>query len=262
MGRLAAVMRLVAARSHGVDASHDFTHVQRVAAMAARLAREEGVLEARALLRISLAALLHDVEDHKYGGDEEGMPVVRAILSEAGFGGASGGSDDGSTGAGGDGGSLRDAGSGVVAGDLEPGDVERVLATIRKVSFHGELAAAAAGGSGDGGGGGMLDVEAACVQDADRLDAIGAVGIARCFTFGGARGRVLHDPAVPPAVGMTREEYTRAGRQQTTLNHFHEKLLLLKDKMKTAAGRRIAEQRHAVTAAFVEQFEAEWRGER
>ena len=261
-------MRLVAARSHGVDASHDFTHVRRVADVAARLAREEGVVEARALLRVTLAALLHDVEDHKYGGDEERMPVVRAILAEAGFGGASGCSEEGSAAAGAGGGSTGDAAQCEVDDDLEPGDVERVLATIRKVSFHGELAAAAAGGggtgggSGGGGGSGPLDVEAACVQDADRLDAIGAVGIARCFTFGGARGRVLHDPAVPPAAGMTREEYTRAGRQQTTLNHFHEKLLLLKDKMKTAAGRRIAEQRHAVTAAFVEQFEAEWRGER
>ena len=73
-----------------------------------------------------------------------------------------------------------------------------------------------------------LTPELAVVQDADRLDAMGAIGIARCFTFGGRFNRVLHDPSVPPREGLTRQQYTDRGFQQTTYNHFHEKLLKLK----------------------------------
>ena len=102
----------------------------------------------------------------------------------------------------------------------------------------------------------------AAVQDADRLDAIGAVGIARCFTYGGAKRRVLHDPDVEPSVGMTSAQYKAQGKSGggTTLNHFYEKLLLLRGLMKTRAGRRIAERRHAVMEEFLETFKLEWEG--
>ena len=93
-----------------------------------------------------------------------------------------------------------------------------------------------------------------------RLDAIGAIGIARTFTFGGRFNRVLHDPAVPPRVGLTKAEYMAGAERATTVNHFHEKLLTLRGLMKTAAGRAAAERRHAFMADFLRQFEAEWEG--
>jgi uncharacterized protein len=127
---------------------------------------------------------------------------------------------------------------------------ERVCDVVKNVSFHGEL----------GGAGAPLDLESAVVQDADRLDALGAIGIARAFTFGGARGRPLHNPSVPPSLGLSKEEYMRSGREQTTVNHFYEKLLLLRGMMKTATGRALAEKRHAVMEAYLRQFRAEWDG--
>eukprot|EP00455_Lapot_gusevi_P037382 TRINITY_DN4179_c0_g1_i2.p1 TRINITY_DN4179_c0_g1~~TRINITY_DN4179_c0_g1_i2.p1 ORF type:complete len:186 (+),score=56.04 TRINITY_DN4179_c0_g1_i2:320-877(+) len=98
------------------------------------------------------------------------------------------------------------------------------------------------------------------VQDADRLDAIGAIGVARCLTFGGAHHRVLYDPDVPPvpADQLSKEVYTKSGRQQTSLNHFYEKLFRLKDLMNTESARRIAQQRDAFMHQFVDQFLAEW----
>ena len=91
-----------------------------------------------------------------------------------------------------------------------------------------------------------------------RLDAIGAIGIARCFTYGGAKKRVLHDPGVPPSASLTQAEYMDRSREQTTINHFHEKLLKLKGMMKTDTGRRIAEQRHAFMISYLEEFTQEW----
>ncbi|WP_457618517.1 HD domain-containing protein [Lutibacter sp.] len=96
------------------------------------------------------------------------------------------------------------------------------------------------------------------LQDADRLDAIGAVGIARCFNYGGFKNRQLYNPAIPPNLNMTKEEYKNS--KAPTINHFYEKLLLLKDKMNTQTGKKIAEERHQYMEAFLKQFFNEWDG--
>ena len=104
----------------------------------------------------------------------------------------------------------------------------------------------------------MRTLEGRVVQDADRLDAIGAVGISRVFAYSGAKGRPVFDPDIKPRTQMTKEEY-RSGND-TAINHFHEKLLKLKDLMNTDYGRRMAEQRHTYMLAFLEQFHLEWEG--
>jgi len=98
------------------------------------------------------------------------------------------------------------------------------------------------------------------VQDADRLDAIGAIGIARCFNYGGFKDRALYNPEIPPNLNMTKAEYKAA--KAPTINHFYEKLLLLKDKMNTNTGKRIASDRHKYMEGFLKQFYAEWEGEK
>ena len=96
------------------------------------------------------------------------------------------------------------------------------------------------------------------IQDADRLDAIGAIGIARCFNYGGFKNRALYDPEIEPNLKMTKEEYKKS--KAPTINHFYEKLLLLKDKMNTKTGLIIAQRRHSFMNEFLQQFFDEWDG--
>ncbi|MEO9952695.1 HD domain-containing protein [Nonlabens sp.] len=97
------------------------------------------------------------------------------------------------------------------------------------------------------------------VQDADRLDALGAIGIARTFNYGGFKNRAIYDPNIAPDLNMTKEQYKKS--TAPTINHFYEKLLLLKDLMNTDSGKQIAQQRHDYMQGFLDQFHAEWNGE-
>lgn len=127
--------------------------------------------------------------------------------------------------------------------------ITKVVYIIENISFKGGNEVQVCGSK-------ELDI----VQDADRLDALGAMGIARTFNYGGFKGRRLYDPAIPPNLSMTKEEYKNS--TAPTINHFYEKLLLLKDRMKTETGKKLAEDRHKYMETFLEQFYAEWKGEK
>ena len=101
-------------------------------------------------------------------------------------------------------------------------------------------------------------IELQVVQDADRLDALGAIGIARTFNYGGFKNRKLYDPEIKPNLDMSATEYKSSSAP--TINHFYEKLLLLKDRMNTNTGRRLAQARHRYMVGFLDQFYKEWEG--
>jgi uncharacterized protein len=126
--------------------------------------------------------------------------------------------------------------------------IEHVIKIIKNISFNKSLEKGEKFTSPE------LDV----IQDADRLDAIGAIGIARCFNYGGFKNRTLFDPSIKPKLDMTKEEYKTSAAP--TINHFYEKLLLLSDKMNTKTGKRIAKQRHQFMEQYLDQFYAEWDG--
>lgn len=123
-------------------------------------------------------------------------------------------------------------------------EIEAVLYIIKNISFKNR-----------GDFQGEPSKELQIVQDADRLDAIGAIGIARTFHFGGFKNNPIYDPEIKPNLEMTKEEYKKS--EGTTINHFYEKLLLLKDLMNTETGRKIAEKRHQFMLQFLEQFYSE-----
>ena len=127
--------------------------------------------------------------------------------------------------------------------------INRITSIIRAISFKG--------------GANVHEdhsIEFHIVQDADRLDAIGAIGIARTFNYGGFKNRAIYDPSIAPNLNMTKEEYKKS--TAPTINHFYEKLLLLKDLMNTESGKRIAEQRHGFMESYLDQFYGEWNGQR
>ena len=132
--------------------------------------------------------------------------------------------------------------------DVTPHDIETIVDIIMTISFKGGI------------GKTLTYIEAQIVQDADRLDALGAIGIARTFQYGGAKGQAMYDPDIPVREQMSFQEYR--GGKSTSINHFYEKLLLLKDKMHTQTAIEIAEDRELFMKEFLNQFLNEWNGKR
>ena len=132
---------------------------------------------------------------------------------------------------------------------IEESTVIHVQQIIRNLSFKTSFEAVV-----------FHSIELNIVQDADRLDAIGAIGIARAFTYGGFKNREIYNPEISPALHLSKEEYKNS--TAPTINHFYEKLLLLKDKMNTQTAKNLAEQRHMFMLNYLDQFKNEWNGER
>jgi uncharacterized protein len=191
------------------EGSHDWQHILRVYNMALHLHNVEG--GNREI--IQLAALLHDVSDHKYNGGnfEEGWRVARQVIID--FGGTE---------------ELANSVSDVV----------------KVVSFKGALVKDS-----------DTSLEGKIVRDADRLDAIGSIGIARTFAYGGSKNQAIYLEEVPPVLHDSKEAYFNA--KTHTINHFYEKLLLLKDRMETQTAKEIAQIRHDRMVRFLNEFMSE-----
>jgi uncharacterized protein len=188
---------------------HDWFHIDRVRRIALYIQEREGGNKDL----IELAALLHDISDHKFnGGDfEKGGDEARIILQKYNVG-----------------------------NEL----IEKVIALVNTVSFKGN-------GVADK----TTSLEGKIVQDADRLDAIGAIGIARTFAFGGSINQPIYDPAIKPAFHNSKEKYQN---RTHTINHFYEKLLILEDRMHTKTAKTIARERTLLMRDYLKSFYSEW----
>ncbi|MFD2999169.1 HD domain-containing protein [Pontibacter toksunensis] len=198
----------------GEGSGHDWWHIYRVWNNAKSIAAHEVV----DIYIVELAALLHDIGDHKFhNGDESvGPRMAKEWLQQH---------------------------------EVEDDIIHHICDIIKDLSYKG------AGTSSF-----MKTIEGSVVQDADRLDAIGAIGIARTFAYGGHKNRELYNPHIKPELHDSFEHYKAS--TAPTINHFYEKLLLLKDRMHTETAKRLAEERHQYMEDFLEQFYAEWEGER
>lgn len=190
---------------------HDWYHIERVLKMSEFLQSNEG----GDLEIIQLAALLHDISDHKFnGGDlKKGGLLAIEMLKEEGF------SDE--------------------------KKLKQIQFIIDHLSFKGGLETVK-----------FESIEGKIVQDADRLDALGSIGIGRTFAYGGHKKNPMYDPRIPVITADNYEEFKNA--KSTTINHFYEKLLLLKDQMNTQTGLKIAEKRHQKMERFLSDFMDEW----
>lgn len=171
------------------------------------------------VLTVSLGALLHDIADAKfYDGDETVGPKMAVDFLES------------------------------IAVEQEV--ITHVKNIIENISYKNSL--------DNNPKNKFYSKELAVIQDADRLDALGAIGIARAFNYGGFKNRELYNPDIAPKLNLSKEDYKKSN--SPTVNHFYEKLLLLKDKMNTQTGKKLAEKRHQYLLDFLEQFYAEWNG--
>ena len=207
------VQKLVQNKFSTQEGSHDWFHIERVLKISMHLHKSEGGNKEV----IQLAALLHDISDHKYnGGDfEKGKEEAYQIITKEG-------------------------------GDQTLAN--KVADIIPQISFKGALVKDT-----------EICLEGKIVRDADRLDAIGAIGIARAFAYGGSRNRPLYNPDVKPMNHTSKEQYLNS--KSHTINHFYEKLLLLKDRMHTETAKKIAAHRQEIMMNYLEEFYAEWNVE-
>ncbi len=209
---IAKTARFVKEQLDGEGSGHDWWHIERVWKMSNRLAAGETANETV----VGLAALLHDIADHKFhNGDETVGPTVARNWLE-----------------------------GIQA---EESIIAHVCEIIKDLSYKGASVYTP-----------MRTLEGKIVQDADRLDAMGAIGIARAFAYGGYKSRELYNPTKPPVYHTSFEAYKND--TGSTLNHFYEKLFLLKDRLNTESAKKIAEQRHQYMETFVQRFLQEWDG--
>lgn len=169
---------------------------------------------------VQLAALLHDIADSKFHPDASGGDETVGPRVARAF---------------------------LTSENVSEATINHVVAIIENISFKGGNFTTK-----------FTSKELEIVQDADRLDAIGAVGIARTFNYGGYKNREIYNPEILPNLNMSKQEYKNS--TAPTINHFYEKLLLLKDKMNTETGKKIAQQRHDFMELFLEQFYKEWNG--
>ncbi|HUS85996.1 MAG TPA: HD domain-containing protein [Bacteroidales bacterium] len=187
------------------EAGHNWWHIERVRNNAMYIYRYE---KSGDPFIIELAALLHDIGDHKIDSEADGKGLVSELLGRLG---------------------------------VEDSITKHVTGIMKEISFRDSYGAAVSKSPG-----------LMIVQDADRLDAIGAVGIARAFSYGGSKGNEIWVPGLEPSHFNSKEEY--AGTKTTTINHFYEKLLLLKDRMNTVTGSALAKERHEFMERFLDQF--------
>ena len=194
----------------GEATGHDWHHINRVVNISRHIQEKEG----GNLEVIELAALLHDISDHKFNGGklDEGGKVAFSILIEHG-----------------------------ASEDL----AAKVRYIVDNISYKGANTKVE-----------MNTLEGRIVQDADRLDAIGAIGIARTFAYGGNKNQPMYEPALRTQLHETFESYAES--KTSTVNHFYEKLLLLKDRLNTKTAQEIGEKRHQLMEQFLEEFHNEW----
>lgn len=191
----------VKSKLEGEGSGHDWWHIVRVYNNAVDIARQE---KGGDLFIVELAALLHDIADHKFGySDEDRRNIISSLLKEL---------------------NVKD--------DI----IESVVYIANNISFKGGVNKHK-----------MSTIEGKIVQDADRLDAMGAIGIGRTFSYGGYKKRVMYDP--------------ESKERDDTISHFYDKLLLLKDRMNTETGKKKAIKRHEIMEEFLQNFYGEWNGE-
>ncbi|KMZ70601.1 HD domain containing protein, expressed [Zostera marina] len=218
--------QLVESTMAGRDGSHDVSHAFRVRDMALSLASEEG---------------LADPSSPHFSSDSLFVVEIAALLHDIGdYKYSKDGKEDTSI--------LENF---LHQEGLSSLTKDKIVDIIKKIGFKDEVSKLTTDTS---------SLEFDVVQDADRLDAIGAIGIARCFMFGGSKGAILHDPKISPRINLSKEEYMSTNGKSTTINHFHEKLVKLKDMMKTKSGQRRSVKRHRVLESFLSEFYEEWDG--
>ena len=201
------------------EGGHDWFHILRVWNNAKLIAKNENVDE----FIVEMGALLHDIADAKFhkGDETVGPKVARKFLE-----------------------SLQ----------VEESIIKHIENIIIHISYKSSLPVK----NNEQISNKFTSPELNVIQDADRLDAIGAIGIARCFNYGGFKNRPMYNPAIKPKLNQTKGAYKNSNAP--TINHFYEKLLLLKDKMNTKTGKQLAEERHQYMKAFLTQFYNEWNG--